>query len=119
MLPYSYPQCLNQDMGNYFSMTTTNGSFVLEFLQIFRPVFYWKIFLLIINLLLDTGQLFKGHTKFCCVYNTRTQVQLRNCVLRHVSAHGLTSLIAPSYLKSHLTMNMNDKTIWDNAYEVE
>jgi hypothetical protein len=69
--------------------------------------------------LLDTGQLFKGHTKFCCVYNTRTQVQLRNCVLRHVSTHGLTSLVVPSSLKSHLAMNMNDKTIWDNAYGEE
>ncbi|MFN9980888.1 MAG: hypothetical protein ACK53Y_13265, partial [bacterium] len=66
--------------------------------------------------LLDSGQLFRGHTKFRRVYNARTQLQLRDCVLRHVSAHGLTSLIAPSSLKSHSSMNPTDKSIWDEAY---
>jgi len=54
--------------------------------------------------LLDTGQLFKGHSKFRRVYNTRAQLQLKNCVLRHVSAHGLSSLIAPVSLQSHNKM---------------
>jgi hypothetical protein len=66
--------------------------------------------------LLDTGQLFRGHAKFRRVYNARAQVQLRHSVLRHVSAHGLLSLVAPSSLKSHLSMHPNDKEIWDDAY---
>jgi hypothetical protein len=43
------------------------------------------------QMLLDTGQLFRGHAKFKTVYDTRTQLGLRDCVLHHVSAHGLTS----------------------------
>jgi hypothetical protein len=66
--------------------------------------------------LLDTGQLFKGHTKFRRVYNVRTQIQLRDAVLRHVSAHDLTSLIAPVFLRSHNEMTETDKQIWDDAY---
>lgn len=49
--------------------------------------------------LLDTGQLFHGHTKFHRVFQTRNQVQLRDFVLRHVSAHGLYSFIVPSSFK--------------------
>ncbi len=69
--------------------------------------------------LLDTGQLFKGHTKFQRVYQTRTQVQLRDSILRHVSAHGLHSLIAPTSLSAHKHMTESDKTIWDAAYDEE
>lgn len=69
--------------------------------------------------LLDTGQLFKGHTKFPCMYQTRTHVQLRDSILRHVSAHGLHSLIAPTSLLAHQNMNDSDKTIWDAAYDEE
>ncbi len=69
--------------------------------------------------LLDTGQLFKGHTKFPRTYQTRTQVQLRDSILRHVSAHGLHSLIAPTSLLAHQNMNDSDKTIWDAAYDEE
>jgi hypothetical protein len=69
--------------------------------------------------LLNTGQLFKGHTKFCRVYTARNQAQLRDGVLRHVSAHGLTSLIAPATLSSHHQMTENDKNIWDAAYSEE
>ena len=72
-----------------------------------------------IQSLLDTGQIFRGHTKFKTVYDTRTQRGLRDCVLRHVSAHGLTSLIAPTSLKAHRNMNSNDKSIWDAAYDEE
>ena len=50
------------------------------------------------------------------MYNARTQFQLRDCVLRHVSAHGLTSLVAPSSLKTHSSLNSTDKSIWDEAY---
>jgi hypothetical protein len=39
--------------------------------------------------LLDTGQLFKGHAKFKNVYDARSQVSLRECVLCYFSAHGL------------------------------
>jgi hypothetical protein len=66
--------------------------------------------------LVDTGQFFRSHTKFKRVYNTRSQVQLRNSILRHVLAHGLTSLVAPSSLKAHTTMSPSDKIIWDDAY---
>jgi len=50
------------------------------------------------------------------VYNPRAQVQLRQSVLRHVSAHGLLLLVAPTSLKTHSTMNPTDKDIWDQAY---
>jgi len=66
--------------------------------------------------LLDTGQIFKGHTKFNKVYQARQQSSLKTCVLRHVSAHGLQSLIAPSSLKQHNNMSATDKAIWDSAY---
>ncbi len=69
--------------------------------------------------LLDTGQLFRGHTKFKTVYDTRTQLGLRDCVLRHVSAHALVSLIAPTSLKAHPKLNPTDKEIWDAAYNEE
>jgi hypothetical protein len=69
--------------------------------------------------LIATGQMFRGHAKFGRVYNARAQLQLRDNVLRHVSAHGLSSLIAPSSLKSHITMPPEDKQIWDHAYGEE
>lgn len=51
--------------------------------------------------LMDSGQLFRGHAKFKNVFDTRNQLSLHTCVLRHVSAHGLKSLLAPSSLKAH------------------
>jgi len=69
--------------------------------------------------LLESGQLFRGHSKFPRVYQARHQAQLKECVLRHVSAHGLQSLIAPSSLKQHHTMSSSDKFIWDSAYSEE
>jgi len=69
--------------------------------------------------LLDSGQLFQGHTKFQQVYNARNQVNLQQCVLHHVSAHGLTSLLTPSSLKSLSLMNSNDQRIWGDAYSEE
>jgi hypothetical protein len=51
--------------------------------------------------LIDTGQLFKGHAKFHNIYATWSQISLQDTVLRHVSAHGLQSLLAPSSLKHH------------------
>ncbi len=69
--------------------------------------------------LLDSGQLFRGHPKFCNVYDAYNQGSLRGCVLRHVSAHGLKSLLAPTSLKSHHKMDPDDKIIWDNAYAEE
>jgi hypothetical protein len=68
---------------------------------------------------LDTGQLFRGHAKFKNVYATRTQHSLTDCVLRHISAHGLKSLLAPASLKSHSNLNPEDKLIWDAAYDEE
>jgi hypothetical protein len=69
--------------------------------------------------LLDTGKLFKGHTKFKNVYDARSQLGLQDCVLRHVSAHGLHSLIAPTSLKTHTNLDSNDKAIWGAAYDEE
>jgi hypothetical protein len=66
--------------------------------------------------LLDLGQLFRGHAKFKNVYNARTQVSLQNCVLRHVFAHGLQSLIAPTSLVHHHKLQPGDEAIWDEAY---
>jgi hypothetical protein len=66
--------------------------------------------------LLNPGQIFKGHAKFKRVYSARAQIQLRDCVLCHVSAHGLSSLIVPSSLKSHSKLSSSDKNIWDDAY---
>jgi hypothetical protein len=66
--------------------------------------------------LIDTGQLFQGHCKFLCIYNARAQIQLRDCVLQHVSAHGLSSLVAPSSLRAHSKMSDSDKEIWNAAY---
>ncbi len=72
-----------------------------------------------IQQLLDTGQLFKGHAKFKNVYDTRSQIGLKDCVLRHVSAHGLQSLLAPTSLRAHHKLSSNDKEIWDEAYAEE
>jgi hypothetical protein len=69
--------------------------------------------------LLDTGQLFRGHTKFKNVYDARSQISLRECVLQHVSAHGLKSLIAPTSLKSYRSLDPDDKVVWDAAYAEE
>jgi hypothetical protein len=69
--------------------------------------------------LLDTAQLFQGHAKFWNVYAARSQVSLQDSVLRHVSAHGLQSLLAPSSLKAHANLHPSDKAIWDDAYNKE
>ncbi len=69
--------------------------------------------------LLDSGQLFRGHAKFKNVFDTRNQISLRTSVLRHVSAHGLQSLIAPSSLKNHNKLSPSDRTIWNAAYDEE
>jgi hypothetical protein len=68
------------------------------------------------QILLDSGQLFRGHAKFWNVYDTRTQLSLCDCVLPHVSAHGLQSLIAPASLKAHSKLAPSNKKIWDDAY---
>jgi hypothetical protein len=59
--------------------------------------------------LLESGQLFKGHTKFSRVYQACQQAHLTDCVLRHISAHGLQSLIPPSSLKHHHSLSSSDK----------
>jgi len=69
--------------------------------------------------LIDSGQLFRGHTKFKNVYDARSQLSLCASVLRHVSAHGLKNLLAPTSLKSHQSMDPDDKMIWDAAYDEE
>jgi hypothetical protein len=69
--------------------------------------------------LLENANLFRGYAKFKRVYQARTQARLKTCVLRHVSAHGLTSLIAPSSLKHLSKLNDHDKSIWNAAYDEE
>jgi hypothetical protein len=65
----------------------------------------------------DTGQLFRGHAKFRNVYDACNQLSLCTTVLRHLSAHGLSSLIPPAMLKSHNSMTSSDTSIWDSAYD--
>lgn len=72
-----------------------------------------------IQQLMDSGQIFRGHAKFKNVYDTRAQLGLHDCVLHHVMAHGLHSLIAPTSLMAHLKMDENDRSIWDAAYNEE
>ncbi len=67
--------------------------------------------------LLENAQLFRGHTKFRRVYQACNQLHLRTCILRHVSAHGLTSLVAPTSLKQHEKMSSTDREIWNAAYD--
>jgi hypothetical protein len=69
--------------------------------------------------LLENANLFRGYAKFKRVYQARSQVQLKTCVLRHVSAHGLTSLLAPSSLKQLSKLNSHDQSIWQAAYDEE
>jgi hypothetical protein len=69
--------------------------------------------------LIDTGQLFRGHTKFRRVYQTRNQVHLHDCVLHHVTAHGLSSFVAPSSLKQISNKTPSNQTIWLAAYDEE
>jgi hypothetical protein len=69
--------------------------------------------------LLDSGQLFKGHTKFHRVYQARQQVQLKYSVLHHISAHGLDFIIAPTSLKHLPEMSSNDQHIWHQAHDEE
>jgi hypothetical protein len=66
--------------------------------------------------LMDTAQLFRGHAKFKNVYDARAQLSLKDCILCHVSAHGLQSLIAPLSLRHHAKMSPGDRHIWDSAY---
>jgi hypothetical protein len=46
-------------------------------------------------------------------------VHLRDCVLHHVTAHGLFSLVAPSSLKQIANMLSDDQSIWHAAYDEE
>jgi hypothetical protein len=69
--------------------------------------------------LIDTDQLFRGHAKFKTVYDSRNQVSVRNCVLCHISAHGLKSLVAPTLLKAHHNLDVSDRVIWNAAYNEE
>jgi hypothetical protein len=68
---------------------------------------------------METAQLFRGHTKFKTVYDARAQLSFKDCVLRHVSTHGLSSLIAPTSLKQNAKMTAGDQLIWDAAYDEE
>jgi hypothetical protein len=61
--------------------------------------------------LLDTGQLFRGHTKFKNVYDAWNQVILHDSVLHQISAHGLKSLLPPASPKQHQRMDPEDKSI--------
>jgi len=69
--------------------------------------------------LLDSGQLFRGHSKFKNVYDVRNKISLHDSVLRHISAHGLKSLIPPTSLKADNTLDPGDKEIWTAAYDEE
>lgn len=53
------------------------------------------------------------------MYDAWNQLHFWYCVLHHGSAHGWKSLVAPSSLKAHTTMDPGDKAIWDAAYDGE
>ena len=69
--------------------------------------------------LLDSGHLFRGHSKFKHVYDVRNQISLRDSVLRHISGHGLQSLVPPTSLKAHNTLDPGGREIWNAAYDEE
>jgi len=101
----------SDDNGNWYfcfgkSSDITNGIVLPDFHANYRS-------------LLDSGQIFQGHTKFHKVYQGRNQAQLQDCILRHVSAHGLRCLIAPSSLCQLTSMHPNDQVIWNDAYNEE
>lgn len=53
------------------------------------------------------------------MYAARSQISLQDCVLHHVSAHGLQSVVVPSSLRHHSKMTPSDKAIWDATYNEE
>jgi hypothetical protein len=59
-----------------------------------------------------------AHAKFKNVYDARNQLRLKDCNLRHVFAHGLHSLVAPTSLKAHHTLDPDVKLIWDSAMAI-
>lgn len=115
----SYLICLNLDMGSFDRIPLVIGSFVLGNTVDISQGIHLSDLPANFQQLSDTGQIFKGHCKFRRVYKARAQVQLRDSVLRHVSALGLTSLVSPSSLKSISKMNDSDQAIWHNAYSEE
>jgi hypothetical protein len=46
-----------------------------------------------------------GHDEFKNIYDARSQLSLHDCVLCHVSAHGLKPFVGPSSLKLHHELN--------------
>jgi hypothetical protein len=95
-------QLSEQDEWHFYPGKSTTGIFLPDLMANCQHI-------------LDSTQLFRGHTKFKNVYDARTQHGHRDCVLHHVSAHGLHSLVAPTSLKAHKNMDPNDKSIWDAA----
>ena len=53
--------------------------------------------------------LFQGHRKFKDIIHLRSIIKLKAAVANHVSAQGLSSLIAPFSLHAHSSMNKFDK----------
>jgi hypothetical protein len=95
-----YTACPNHVMGNYTSLMLVSG---ISIQSGHRRVDLSANY----QTLLDTGQLFKSHAKFKNVHDVRTQLGLKDCILRHVLAHGLQSLIAPTSLKAHQKLSSN------------
>ena len=60
--------------------------------------------------------LFQGHRKFKDIIHLRSVIQLKKAVANHVSAKGLSSLVSPSSVQAHSSLNPTDKSIWDQAY---
>lgn len=78
-----------------------------------------------LNMIDDTWYFYPGKSKEGVIIPdlvTNCQMlldTLRNDVLCHVSAYGLWSLVAPTSLKHHQSMDPSDKLIWDQAYDEE
>ena len=60
--------------------------------------------------------LFQGHRRFKDILHLRSTIQLKSAVANHVSAKGLSSLLAPSSVQAHSSMSPNDRKIWNDAY---
>jgi len=77
---YFFLQCPSLIMVNYFLIHIVIRFFVLVTHWMCQKVLNYQIYLLIVKIFY-TGQLFWDHAKFKTVYQTRHQVQLRDCFI--------------------------------------
>jgi hypothetical protein len=96
-------------MANFNYVIIKNGFFFRENLLL---VFHYQTYRLIVNIYLILVNCLR------VTQNLRT-FMIQDCVLQHVSAHGLHSVLPPTSLKAHNKMDSNDKAICNAAYAEE